>query len=1302
MNRILTYCCWLWLPLAAHAQAGGIQIGFPGQFSGSFEYLNSLPAGGLDLDNNGIFDIGRPCSCRPMPPIPNGSSSNAGIFDSWLVIATGISGQTWQIQHAEQALHPVTLLPLFSGSAIPELGNTGVYVLHFAHRDAGQYMIVPASPAHYPGQSFGAITNICYYPDPELYYLDDFYCDNSPGVLLLGSATTPYDENALPINPVEDFWVITRQQNGLTYSGPWFRPEELGQGHYTVRYIFDAGDNAFYAANKTGCMVTVEAQTTVRRTDILACNNAINLTINPLSCTAQVTPSMLLAFTPITYRGYRLDVLDPFGNPLGDVIPADYAYVPLLGIITDECTGLYCTTQITARDAHAPMLSVPADITLACTQLPDTTLTGRATAVDCSPVQVTYTDQTTHFPCGNPIARITRTWRATDIFGQFTTGVQIIHIARGGQSQLRFPGNLTIDCAQYAADPTLTHPAPGKAGIPNLVDIPNCGLLYTHRDDTIGFCGNTAFSFVILRTWLVLDACGFQVFNTDGLGNGNVQVIRVSDQTPPVISAPPARMSTTLSPLQTGLSGCSSTGFIPPPQVSDACNSFQVRIFTPLGEAVYVNGSDGAAGAHLPFPGLPLGQHPVTYRATDACGNQSEFQGFIEVVDSLPPTMLCNSSINLTLSGTGTARVMPNVIDSGSRDDCCIGQRLLRLAGEPESAFRPFVDVTCPTVPSQQVVLRMSDCFGNFNECEATVHWVDPIPVSVVSAPGPVSVFCQDDLTPYSNAGFQAPVFADNCPFETAFQAQTNLNNCGIGTVQRRWTAGGTATVTQTVTVNGRFEYSFRLPNDLMAQCGAGAIPDHVQILTQTCDQFVFSIRTDTITAGAPGHCTSIQRTIDWVNLCQTAAGTPPLTLPRQSGLEAGKGYDVRVQNGMVFQVASDGSLVPIGPANGAYRYVQRWDVLDVQAPVFSFTPPPVFCTQTACNGEATFLFSASDHCAPTLGIIRRISLNGQPPVPDPGLLTAFGNGQYRLVGQYPVGQHTLEIVLSDGCGNITTGVIPFEVRDCTLPVLVCRQDLVLELGTGGVLEIRPDLFPLQLSDNCPGGRLSFQPLAMDTARLLTCDSLGFRTVNIWLTDAAGNQAACQSNIEVRAGAGICPEFWNINGWVRNENQMPVAGVTLRLVGNPEALDITSVSGQYEFFDLPGQRDYTLRPEKNINVSNGVSTFDLVLISRHILGVEALGSPYKIIAADVNRSGTVSTLDLILIRRVILGADNVFPNNHSWRFIPADFEFPIRNNPFFGQGFPEEVVLPQLDRDRMVHFIAVKVGDVNGSANPQQ
>ena len=98
------------------------------------------------------------------------------------------------------------------------------------------------------------------------------------------------------------------------------------------------------------------------------------------------------------------------------------------------------------------------------------------------------------------------------------------------------------------------------------------------------------------------------------------------------------------------------------------------------------------------------------------------------------------------------------------------------------------------------------------------------------------------------------------------------------------------------------------------------------------------------------------------------------------------------------------------------------------------------------------------------------------------------------------------------------------------------------------------------------------------------------------------------------------------------------------------------------------------------------------------MGVQPLNSPYKMIAADVNQSGTITTLDMILIRRLILGVDQAFSQTSSWRFVPADYDFPVPENPFAGGGFPELFSFPELKRDTIVHFIGIKSGDVNGTA----
>lgn len=65
---------------------------------------------------------------------------------------------------------------------------------------------------------------------------------------------------------------------------------------------------------------------------------------------------------------------------------------------------------------------------------------------------------------------------------------------------------------------------------------------------------------------------------------------------------------------------------------------------------------------------------------------------------------------------------------------------------------------------------------------------------------------------------------------------------------------------------------------------------------------------------------------------------------------------------------------------------------------------------------------------------------------------------------------------------------------------------------------------------------------------------------------------------------------------------------------------ITTADGKFSFGNLPMYKEYTVTADKNDDVLNGVSTLDLVMIQRHILGLNPLDSPHKLIAADVNNS----------------------------------------------------------------------------------
>jgi uncharacterized delta-60 repeat protein len=129
---------------------------------------------------------------------------------------------------------------------------------------------------------------------------------------------------------------------------------------------------------------------------------------------------------------------------------------------------------------------------------------------------------------------------------------------------------------------------------------------------------------------------------------------------------------------------------------------------------------------------------------------------------------------------------------------------------------------------------------------------------------------------------------------------------------------------------------------------------------------------------------------------------------------------------------------------------------------------------------------------------------------------------------------------------------------------------------------------------------------------------------------------------------------------------------------------------------LCGKEAVVVAPHKNDNPLNGVSTYDLVLISRHIIGLGTFASPYQLIAADANRSGSVTTFDIVEIRKLILGIYQNFPNNTSWRFIRKEYNFPNPANPF-NPTIPEKDTVSALDPPARLAYVAVKTGDVNGS-----
>lgn len=212
---------------------------------------------------------------------------------------------------------------------------------------------------------------------------------------------------------------------------------------------------------------------------------------------------------------------------------------------------------------------------------------------------------------------------------------------------------------------------------------------------------------------------------------------------------------------------------------------------------------------------------------------------------------------------------------------------------------------------------------------------------------------------------------------------------------------------------------------------------------------------------------------------------------------------------------------------------------------------------------------------------------------------------------------------------------------------------------------------------------------------------IGLSEVEVWAQDQAGNTARCLSQVIVQDNGGFCDPLFSGKAFFAKDSSN-TEGVLLNVKRFTCSGD-TSVRQwlmPYVNFGSHGNPGDLLwaTPSKSDNPLNGVSTYDLSLIVRHILGLEKLSTP-QIIAADANRDGKVTMYDVVLLRNLVLGIIEELPGGVSWRFWPYEYEFPTPANPF-SPPLPERIEVPRSADPVPSHFrfFGVKIGDVDFSA----
>lgn len=999
----------------------------------------------------------------------------------------------------------------------------------------------------------------------------------------------------------------------------------------------------------------------------MVCNDVVSFSLGN-SCLAEVTYDMILedpdnpaVCFPVGPGAYQVILKDNgLVLPTSPFIDAT-SIGKVLGVTVKHlASGNSCWGFIVVEDKVPPAITCPPDLTVSCTQATDPAITGTPDVSDCSDFTLSFFDLKENLGCSSSpvLALITRTWTAVDVFNNISTCTQLISIRKSSVNDVVFPLNLddvqspSLSCENPNTDPSNTG-EPTLDGSPLLLT-GFCNIIATFSDQELPSCGN---SLTLLRTWTLADWCA-------GIILKQVQIIKAEDKEGPQLSCP--------SDLTVGMNAseqCSALVILPEVGITDNCSTnFTVTMNTPAG---LVTGNGG------PVPGISQGTVPITYNVTDECGNTSSCQMNLTVVDDITPTMICDGFTTISLNADGTVAVPAIVFDDGSFDNCCFDhfevRRMLAGCDQTQTNFGPTVTLCCEDIGTDVTVqLKGVDCSGNSNNCMVIAHVQDKFAPTIL-CPADLTLDCTQDFTDLNLTG--QPETNDGCHVaEVNFTDQIDLTTCGVGQVIRTWTTaddfGNSNSCSQTITLQDNTPVSVAFPPDFeLTGCATVAsldpdslsAPFNFPVVSGDDCELVARNYEDVVFQVSPPACFKIVRTWTLIDWCSYQANSNNTT--------------------------------------GFFQDQQILSVFDNEAPTFAcpndFT---VEITGNQCFTSVTLPNVTVSDCSDETFVVVNSDFG-----------TGFGPFDNVVAGTYNATYSAF-----DGCGNSTSCAITITVIDGKKPTPFCLSGLVIELmgidttGDGipddGMVEIWASDFDAGSTDNCPGElSLSFSSDVNEISKTFNCLNLGVNSIQLWVTDASGNQDFCETTLVIQDNMGIChpatPEPL-VAGSVNNEMGNDVESVSVSVNDGVTSPVITGPDGKFAFPSLEPGNDYTLSPEKDINPLNGISTWDMVLIHRHIVDYERLQSPYKIIAADVNNSGSITTMDLIEMQKMILQEQTEFSNNTSWRFVDAAYEFQNPDNPF-AESFPEFFNVNNLRNDMLnINFIGIKIGDVNDSAIP--
>ena len=890
--------------------------------------------------------------------------------------------------------------------------------------------------------------------------------------------------------------------------------------------------------------------------------------------------------------------------------------------------------------------------------------------------------------CG--IGSVIREWTATDQSGNTGSCTQTITFQSIDRPDIIYPGDYEADCL---VDPnSLT---PDVTGEVRILGDQTC-VQYAIGSEDLFLDDCAPYGFKIRRTWTVLDWCD------PDFEDSFDQIIKVVDDEAPVIDCP-ADFTVSLRH-----NDCETNISLPQATATDNCD-FNVMVTRELLDP---------NGVVVPTAGVPVGTYKARYIAEDACENTDTCFVWIRVIDPVAPVAVCFRDLVVSLTSDGWAYLCAEQINDGSYDNCTDVGLQIKRESDPNWAFydneirqNNCVRFQCRDLGTDRVNLRVwddadgdgfygpqSDTNGdgridetddtgdNYSECWTNVRIEDKLP-PVLICPPDVSINCLDD---YRDLELTGEADADgNCAnINATYTDQLPNQICPGSVIERTWT----------------------VEKRLAGSDGILNTPDDV-VTSRSCLQRI-TLEDDTPLAilKLPGDVT--------VN-CQDADGLDPqdlekfnffddyLDTPQNPGDDSLVVFDEPRIDYDCEQLAINFSDRQFDLCENAYKIKRTWTIIDwcnpdfelihvqtllredTEAPQINVTVNNPGANENGnCQGLVDFDITGFDNCGTA-------TITHNSP---------YSNDLSDPSGYYPVGSYELTITAVDQCGNVNTELVNFTVSDVRLPVAICKYGLGINMKPDGMVTLDANLLDVGSMDNCTSAdNLIFEIQRLDSngdlvgpragELVFDCSHIGEQRIRMYVIDEAGNEAYCETRVIVEDNADVCSQTGTISGIVETASGLPIPDVEIRLNGRSQGV----FDGNYLLDSVSAYGNINLSAHRDLDHREGVTTLDLVEIRKHILQVDQLDNPYKILAADVDMSKSISVLDILALRQLILRKTNRLTNAESWHFVPQNHVFALPENPW-KNPVPYYAEFSASPDPLNVAFTGFKMGDVNESA----